>query len=156
LLDSLLQETYAMNLNRPSGGGGPGDEGLPNINTSDHVGQDQAARPKEVWPQSLRVHYVSQTFEQCRSNVDKGITEIALKGEIITAASSESFDHTKDWTNEPLPSTVSNIPAPAVPPTLAELDAALLGEQRKIRAMRDQLFALAVLPRRRGWGLLKQ
>ena len=73
------------------------------------VSKVEAAKPMsnpEDWPPALK-KYVSRCFDQCHSDVDKDQVEIILKGKITSAASSETM-WTKDWDNEPLPSTLSS------------------------------------------------
>jgi len=67
------------------------------------------AKPLDTkdWPPALK-QYVSRCFDQCRTDVDKDQVEIILKGKITAAASSNSL-FTRDWDNEPLPSTLSSM-----------------------------------------------
>eukprot|EP00095_Tigriopus_kingsejongensis_P000274 maker-scaffold329_size204955-snap-gene-1.27 protein:Tk00274 transcript:maker-scaffold329_size204955-snap-gene-1.27-mRNA-1 annotation:"leukocyte receptor cluster member 8 homolog isoform x2" len=63
-----------------------------------------AGNPKE-WPPSLQ-EYVNRCFTKCATDVDKDQVQIILKGKITKAASDGSL-WTKDWDNEPLPTTLS-------------------------------------------------
>ena len=68
--------------------------------------EQAAPLSSENWPPALKA-YVSRCFDQCKSDMDKDQVEIILKGKITAAASSKTL-WTKNWEEEPLPSTLSS------------------------------------------------
>ncbi|GIX77957.1 leukocyte receptor cluster member 8 [Caerostris extrusa] len=60
----------------------------------------------EHWPASLK-NYVAKCFDKCETNLDKDQVELILKGKLMKANNDGTLK-TKDWDNEPLPSTHSD------------------------------------------------
>lgn len=67
---------------------------------------DVKTMSNDCWPPSLQ-RYVSRAYSRCKTDTDKDMVEIILKGKLIRAHKDGSME-TTDWDKEPLPSIHSD------------------------------------------------